>query len=59
MDYGKVKRNALRNARKWAKLGNAWMAQNFLTQAQSIGYVSDRQVASLNRMLMTARQRRD
>lgn len=47
---------ALRNARKWAKAGNSYMAQNFLDQAASIGYVSERQIKALNKMIEKARK---
>jgi len=53
-----AKKNSLKMARSWAKAGNVYMAQSFLNQATSCGFVSNRQVMALNRMLDNAREER-
>ena len=55
-DFAQVKKNALGMARRWAKQGNTYMAQNFLDQAQAVGYVSERQILYLNKALDKAKK---
>lgn len=54
--WAEAKKNSLKQARVWARAGNVMMAQHFLNQACSCGYVSNRQVMALNKMLEQARE---
>jgi aerobic-type carbon monoxide dehydrogenase small subunit (CoxS/CutS family) len=57
MSQAEAKENSLKQARKWAKAGDIFMAQSFLNQATSCGFVTNQQVLALNRMLANARDR--
>ena len=56
MSQAKAKENSLKQARKWAKAGDIFMAQSFLNQATACGFVTNQQVLALNRMIADARE---
>lgn len=49
------RRNALRQARRWAKNGNRFMTQNFINQAESVLPLSQQQLQALNKMLIASK----